>query len=167
MRLGAVDVLGAEVLELVALLLPIDERPFKLGVLGQERHFVLGGALRFAAPFERLKVPGVGAVERVDGGEPLQRELGADAAAALIERADLRVEAEALAAEVDGAGQPQRADGAQLVGAALGGDGARHHLVEAERVRGAGGYEDGGGDDERGGEGDAHGQPPDGGPQYT
>ena len=158
-RLGAVDVLGAEVVDLVALLLPVEERPLELGVLAHERDLVVGGALRFAAPFERLEVPRLGAVERVDGGQPLQRELGADAAVALIERADLRVEAEALAADVHGAGQPQGADGAQLVGAALGGDGARHHLVDAERVRGGCGCddEDGGSNGSGGAERGAHG----------
>ena len=78
----AVDVLGAEVLDAVALRAPVDERAVEVGGLRELARVVDRGALGIAAAAERRHRPRIRAVARADLGQALDRELGADPARA-------------------------------------------------------------------------------------
>src|SRR5262249_38909060 len=82
---SAVHVFGAEVLDPVALLAPVNERALDLSRLRQNLGVVRGGLLRVALPEKGLEVPSLVAVIGVDRRQSLKSELGSDLSGPLLE----------------------------------------------------------------------------------
>ena len=118
----AVDVAGAEHLDLVTLRAPVDERAIELGLLRERARVVLRRLLGVAPALERRHAPALAAVVRADRGQPLQRDLAADPVGALLDLAPRGVDREVGAAEHDPAGELQRLDRRELVGSSAGGE---------------------------------------------
>ena len=137
-RLGAVHVFGAENLDAVALLLPVDERPVEIGRLGQLLGVVRRGAERIAPSAERGELPSLLAVPGVDGRQALERRLLAVETGARHELRVLGLDGRVLAAKEDLAGQAQRTERTHLLQPAARLDVLLHHLIGGERMRRAG-----------------------------
>src|SRR5690349_8858359 len=74
-RVGAVDVLGAKVLDLVAALLRADQRAGDRRIVGERFRVVGRHLLGILAALERRDLPGLLAVPRLHGGEALDARL--------------------------------------------------------------------------------------------
>jgi hypothetical protein len=95
----SVDVLGAEIGDLVSLLAPADERAVDVGVLRQSARLVRRRPEWVLASLERVDAPALLAVVRVDGGQALDGHLGTDLVRALADLRELRGDGEVVAAE--------------------------------------------------------------------
>jgi hypothetical protein len=119
----AIDVLGAQVLDLVAFFLPPEQRPVQVGVLAQPFDLVGGGAPGLTSALERVQAPALLGAAGVDRGKSLERDFIADrrnacARIALLDLTPGRFDRAVATAERRLAGQAQRLDRQELVVAA-------------------------------------------------
>src|SRR5579871_3803290 len=106
-RIGPVDVLGAEILELVALGLVVDEVAGEIGgILGELLGVVRGHLLGVLAALEGVDLPALRAVPGLHQREALERPLEADRARSL-HQGDV-AELQGVAVDQHLAGQAQR-----------------------------------------------------------
>ncbi|MBK8069875.1 MAG: hypothetical protein IPK27_20345 [Rhodanobacteraceae bacterium] len=135
-RLGAVDILGAEVLHLVPLGLPVDQRAVEICLHLQALGILGAHAFRIAAALEGIDRPGLLAIVGGDLGQALDARFHAQLGIALIEADDTEVDAEVAAGEVHAPGGLDRLDRADGFEATACFDVLRDEFVDSERVRG-------------------------------
>ena len=131
-----VDVLGAQILDAIALLLPVDQRAVEIGVVAHLLGVVGRDAERIAPTLERIGAPAVVAVIGVHAGHRLPGALDALAARAGDQRDERHLDGEVAAPEAGLAGGAHRLDRVQLVGAPVRLDVASDDLVDRHRVGG-------------------------------
>src|SRR5580693_6293745 len=131
-RIGAVDVLGAEILELVALGLVVDEGAGEVGgILGELLGVVGGHLLGVLAALEGVDLPALRTVVGLHQREALERPLEADRARTL-HQSDV-AELQGVAVDQHLAGEAQRLDGVEPFGSALG-----RYVLGGELIGGVG-----------------------------
>jgi hypothetical protein len=135
-RRRAVGVFVAEVLDLVALVAPADQRAVDVGQLRERVGLVVGRLLGLAAAAEWIDRPAVVAVVAGDLGQALDRGLAAHLAGPPEDLGPRRLDHAAPAAEHHASGEPQRLDLAQLGFTAAGGEVLRQDLLERRRTTG-------------------------------
>src|SRR5207342_1365069 len=96
-RIGAVDVLGAEVFDLFAFLLRIQQRAGDVGGHGEILGVVAAEFLRITAALEWIDGPALRAIPRIHLGQSLQRQLEADLVGSQRKALGLRLQAAAQA----------------------------------------------------------------------
>jgi hypothetical protein len=131
-RIGAVDVLGAEVFELAAGRLPVEQRTADRRVVGERARIVGRHLFRILAALERRDLPRLVAVPRLHRRESLQADFGAARLGRLAIRHEGQLE---LAAEHELAARLQRLDRLQFRGAAACFQVLRDQLIHADRLR--------------------------------
>ena len=115
-RRRSVDVLLAEIADLVALLAPPDQRSLEIRILRQSPGLVGGGAEGVLAALEGIDAPALLAVVRVDRRQALQRDLRADLVRTLAHLGELRGDGEVIAtAEEHLAADLQALQGGELL----------------------------------------------------
>ena len=131
-REGSVDVLGAQILDLVALLPPVDQRPVDVGV-DLEVLLVLGAdALGITPPLEGVDDPGIPGDIARHLRQPLHAEFAAQPRIAAQQRDVTELHGEIALREIQPPGGFERAHGAQRREAAAGLDVLLHELVDIE-----------------------------------
>src|SRR5262249_30271254 len=119
---GAIDELGAEVVDAMSLRLPVDEGSVEVEVVGDALGVVRGPKDRVTATVEGLGAPVGLSVVRVDVREALHRLLVADAGASLQDEAVRHLQHEVAAAESSLSGHAEGLDRADLVDPAARGE---------------------------------------------
>ncbi len=138
---SAVDVLDPEVLHLAPLLPPGDQVPLDVGILREGTRVVLRDALRLAAAAEGGQLPSLLSVPGLHRGEPLPRDLGAEAAGPLLHLRPGHLDRRsppAHAGEHSAPGEPQRLQLLHVGGAAAGRQVLCQDLVEGDGASRAG-----------------------------
>ncbi len=111
----ALDLVGADQLDLVALLLVVEERIVELRVLDDPLGLILAERLGVLLARPRLDLPAARSVVRVDAGHAAERELLAHLVRALVLVGHVRLEA---AAAIELSAATHRLDGPDAIGAA-------------------------------------------------